>query len=267
MTILSNLSIDLTTFNGRILIVSDLYGHFELLRTGLSRLTAVSDELVIITTGNLFDWGPSAKSLLKSIVQRKIGDQKVHVFSVVGFHELLMTDAITQKNNKSLRYYPDTHTRKHWRSLGGKWHDQYDQILLERDIYKIDYPLVINVKTKHGIYIIGSSDIPQDGREWKDIIDTLNKMDSQKLRIMATNITRSRYFLDSGKVIDNVSLVVLGAHQPKEIAYGQRSNAVINKQITCLFPNDWNGLSSAPLDFKIRILDITDTELGRLYEV
>jgi hypothetical protein len=57
-------------------------------------------------------------------------------------------------------------------------------------------------------------------------------MDSQKLRIMATNITRSRYFLDSGKVIDNVSLVVLGAHQPKEIAYGQRSNAVINKQIT-----------------------------------
>jgi hypothetical protein len=80
MTILSNLNIDLTNFNGRILIVSDLYGHFELLRTGLSRLTAVSDELVIITTGNLFDWGPSAKSLLKSIVQRKIGDQKVHVF-------------------------------------------------------------------------------------------------------------------------------------------------------------------------------------------
>ncbi|MCZ0103493.1 TrhO, partial [Raoultella ornithinolytica] len=71
MTILSNLNIDLTTFNGRILIVSDLYGHFELLRTGLSHLTAVSDELVIITTGNLFDWGPSAKSLLKSIVQRK----------------------------------------------------------------------------------------------------------------------------------------------------------------------------------------------------
>lgn len=31
MTILSNLSIDLTDFSGRILIVSDLYGHFELL--------------------------------------------------------------------------------------------------------------------------------------------------------------------------------------------------------------------------------------------
>ncbi len=37
MTILSNLSIDLTDFTGRILIVSDLYGHFELLLKGLYR--------------------------------------------------------------------------------------------------------------------------------------------------------------------------------------------------------------------------------------
>ncbi len=79
---------------------------------------------------------------------------------MVGFHELLMTDAITQKYLKTFRYFPDTHTRKHWRSLGGSWHDSYDQILLERDIYKIDYPLVINLKTKLGTYIIGSSDIP-----------------------------------------------------------------------------------------------------------
>lgn len=266
MTILSNLNIDLTNFDGRILLVSDLYGHFELLHKGLSDLTATGDELVIITTGNLFDWGPSAKTLLKSIVQRKIGNQKVHFFSVVGFHELLMTDAITQKNIKNPRYYPDTHTRKHWRSLGGKWHDQYDQILLERDVYKIDYPLVINLKTKHGTYIIGSADIPQDGREWKDIIESLNKMDSQKLRIMASNITRSRYFLNSGKAIDNVSLVVLGAHQPKHIAAEREFHGELNKQVTCLFPNDWNGLSVAPLDFKITFLDITDTELGIYYD-
>ncbi|MBL2359306.1 TrhO, partial [Klebsiella pneumoniae] len=97
------------------------------------------------------------------------------------------TDAITQKNLKSFRYFPDTHTRKHWRSLGGSWHDSYDQILLERDIYKIDYPLFINLKTRLGNYIIGSSDIPQDGRDWSDIIATLNKMDNQSLRIMASN--------------------------------------------------------------------------------
>nr|WEH86948.1 hypothetical protein PZA14_26585 [Klebsiella pneumoniae] len=59
MTILSNLSIDLTDFTGRILIVSDLYGHFELLLKGLSKLTQSGDEVVVITTGNLFDWGPS----------------------------------------------------------------------------------------------------------------------------------------------------------------------------------------------------------------
>ncbi len=55
MTILSNLSIDLTDFTGRILIVSDLYGHFELLLKGLSKLTQSGDEVVVITTGNLFD--------------------------------------------------------------------------------------------------------------------------------------------------------------------------------------------------------------------
>ena len=66
------------------------------------------------------------------------GDRKVHFFTVVGFHELLMTDAITQKNIKTFRYFSGYNiTRKHWRSLGGSWHDSYDQILLERDIYKI----------------------------------------------------------------------------------------------------------------------------------
>lgn len=65
MTILSNLSIDLTDFSGRILIVSDLYGHFELLLKGLSKLTQSGDEVVVITTGNLFDWGPSPCACLR----------------------------------------------------------------------------------------------------------------------------------------------------------------------------------------------------------
>lgn len=266
MTILSNLSIDLNDFTGRILIVSDLFGHFELLIKGLSKLTRPGDEVVIITTGNLFDWGPSAPQLLEAIVYKKFGDRKVHFFTVVGFHEMLMTDAITQKNLKSFRYFPDTHTRKHWRSLGGSWHDSYDQILLERDIYKIDYPLVINLKTRLGNYIIGSSDIPQDGRDWSDIIATLNKMDNQSLRIMASNITRSRYFLESGNSIEGISLVVLGAHQPDHIGQIFKGEATLAKSTVCLFPNNWDGLSAAPLDFKIRFIDITETESGSCYE-
>lgn len=71
MTILSNLSIDLSSFTGRILIVSDLYGHFNSLIKGLSDLTSSEDEVVILTTGNMFDWGPSAKTLLESIVYHR----------------------------------------------------------------------------------------------------------------------------------------------------------------------------------------------------
>ena len=78
MTILSNLSIDLTDFTGRILIVSDLYGHFELLLKGLSKLTQSGDEVVVITTGNLFDWGPSPVSCLRQWFTKKFGDRKVH---------------------------------------------------------------------------------------------------------------------------------------------------------------------------------------------
>lgn len=265
MTILSNLSINLSDFTGRILIVSDLYGHFELLHKGLSELTQPGDEVVIITTGNLFDWGPSARQLLEAIVYKKFGNRKVHFFTVVGFHELLMTDTITQKNPGSFRYYPDTHTRKHWRSLGGSWHDSYDQILLERDIYKIDYPLVINLKTRLGSYIIGSSDIPQDGRDWNAIMATLNKMDNQNLRVMASNITRSRYFVESGSTIENISLVVLGALHDHQ-ANIQKDVTDLAKKTVCLFPNDWDGLSHAPLDFKIRFLDITEKERGSYYE-
>lgn len=72
MTILSNLSIDLTDFTGRILIVSDLYGHFELLLKGLSKLTQSGDEVVVITTGNLFDWGPSPCQLLEAVVYKNL---------------------------------------------------------------------------------------------------------------------------------------------------------------------------------------------------
>ena len=266
MTILSNLSIDLTDFTGRILIVSDLYGHFELLLKGLYKLTRSGEEVVIITTGNLFDWGPSACQLLEAVVYKKFGDRKVHFFTVVGFHELLMTDAITQKNIKTFRYFPDTHTRKHWRSLGGSWHDSYDQILLERDIYKIDYPLVINLKTRLGTYIIGSSDIPQEGRDRNTIMATLNKMDNLNLRIMASNITRSRHYLESGNSIKDKSLVVLGVHQPKQ-RYGIFKNEIeLAKSTLCLFPNDWDGLSNAPKDFKIRFLDITESEHGSCYD-
>lgn len=266
MTILSNLSIDLTDFTGRILIVSDLYGHFELLLKGLSKLTQSGDEVVVITTGNLFDWGPSPCQLLEAVVYKKFGDRKVHFFTVVGFHELLMTDAITQKYLKTFRYFPDTHTRKHWRSLGGSWHDSYDQILLERDIYKIDYPLVINLKTKLGTYIIGSSDIPHDGGDWNTVMATLNKLDNQNLRIMASNITRTRYFLESGKTMDDISLVVLGVHQPDQLKRILSGQTELAKSTLCLFPNNWDGLSNAPLDFKIRFLDITESEYGSCYE-
>lgn len=196
----------------------------------------------------------------------RFGDRKVHFFTVIGFHELLMTDAITQKNFKNIRYFPDTHTRKIWRSLGGEWHDKYDQILLERDIYKIDYALVINLKTSHGNYIIGSSDIPQNGRDWNDVIETLNKMDSQKLRVVASNISRSRYYLESGNPIENVSLVVLGSHQPRHIEEILDTNSKLKEQAVCLFPNNWDGLTSVPLNFKVRFLDITDTVCGSYYE-
>ncbi len=46
---------------------------------------------------------------------------------------------------------------------------------------------------------------------------TLNKLDNQNLRIMASNITRTRYFLESGKTMDDISLVVLGVHQPDQL--------------------------------------------------
>ncbi|MFR4186668.1 MAG: hypothetical protein ACLT24_21485, partial [Klebsiella sp.] len=38
------------------------------------------------------------------------------------------------------------------------------------------------------------------------------------------------------------------------------------KSTLCLFPNNWDGLSNAPLDFKIRFLDITESEYGSCYE-
>ncbi|MDR8346021.1 TrhO, partial [Acinetobacter baumannii] len=71
--------------------------------------------------------------------------------------------------------------------------------------------------TKLGTYIIGSSDIPHDGGDWNTLMATLNKLDNQNLRIMASNITRTRYFLESGKTIDDISLVVLGVHQPDQL--------------------------------------------------
>lgn len=76
MTILSNLSIDLNDFTGRILIVSDLFGHFELLIKGLSKLTRPGDEVVIITTGNLFDWARLPPNCLKRLFIKNLVTEK-----------------------------------------------------------------------------------------------------------------------------------------------------------------------------------------------
>ncbi len=91
MTILSNLSIWPTDFTGRI-FDHDLW-TFELLLRAL-KLTQSGDEVVVITTGNLFD-GPSPVSCW-AVVYKKFGNRS-SFFHCGGFHELLMTDAITQK--------------------------------------------------------------------------------------------------------------------------------------------------------------------------
>lgn len=108
------------------------------------------------------------------------------------------------------------------------------KFLFERDIYKIDYPLV-NLTSKQGFenYIIGSSDILR----WPGLEryhSYLKQNDNQSLRIMASNITRSRYFLESGNSIEGISLVVLGAHQPDHIGQIFKGEAALAKSTVCL---------------------------------
>ena len=91
---------------------------------------------------------------------------------------------------------------------------------------------------------------------------TLNKLDNQNLRIMASNITRTRYFLESGKTIDDISLVVLGVHQPDQLKRILSGQTELAKSTLCLFPNNWDGLSNAPLISKLDFLTSLKVNMG-----
>ncbi len=60
-------TIDLTNFSGRIFFLADPHGHYSALCNLIQSVTKPEEEIVIFSTGNLFDYGPEPIELMKAI--------------------------------------------------------------------------------------------------------------------------------------------------------------------------------------------------------
>ncbi|STN24899.1 TrhO [Escherichia coli] len=60
-------TIDLTNFSGRVFFLADPHGHYSTLCNLIHSISEPDEELIVFSTGNLFDYGPEPMELMTAI--------------------------------------------------------------------------------------------------------------------------------------------------------------------------------------------------------
>lgn len=90
-------TIDLTNFSGRIFFLADPHGHYSALCNLIQSVTKPEEEIVIFSTGNLFDYGPEPIELMKAINSGFFDGRFVRHFSAAGAGEEMLKKLVTIK--------------------------------------------------------------------------------------------------------------------------------------------------------------------------
>ena len=143
---------DLSGRTGRALVVGDIHGCFDLLRTELAKIgyDAAADTLFLL--GDIVDRGPQSATFADWL----------HLPRVLGNHEVMCRNALTNRSAAGFH-----------RRYGGAWFDRYDQPTRERMVQQLmDAPLAIELVTPRGRKV-GLIHADVDGYDWVELIANL----------------------------------------------------------------------------------------------
>ncbi|WP_173430658.1 metallophosphoesterase, partial [Salmonella enterica] len=83
-------TIDLTNFSGRVFFLADPHGHYSTLCNLIHSISEPDEELIVFSTGNLFDYGPEPMELMTAINTGIFDGRSVRVFSAAGAGEEML---------------------------------------------------------------------------------------------------------------------------------------------------------------------------------
>lgn len=189
---------DLRSFNGRIFVVSDIHGHYDILNEALSSVSFDKSCDKLFSCGDWTDRGPYSEFVLDYL-------SEPWIHSIQGNHEQMFIDASESgldENNRSVLTLLQN---------GGVWAFMIDE-KHEKTIYEMfkSLPLAMQLDTKWGSVGLVHAEVPfNDWNEFKQI--TQAEYDWNGIAVLQW--ARNRYKSKSEKIIPGIDLVISG-HTP-----------------------------------------------------
>jgi len=157
--------LNLTHYSGRVFFLSDPHGHYSLLSELLKSVTVPGEDIVIICTGNIFDYGPESAEMLQAVVNGKFEGCSVRFYSVMGSGEKLMSRILPAPVNGMRKYYPSSYEQENWINKGGSWHKDFNRYHLEELLTSLtdtQLPIIFQVRFRNNITfgVVSSDYIP-----------------------------------------------------------------------------------------------------------
>jgi hypothetical protein len=213
-------TLDLTNFSGRIFFIADIYAHYSSLCHLLNSITSDSDEVVILSTGNLFDYGPEPLELITAIESNFFAARHIHFFSAAGAGELMLMKLLPENPDRR-KFYPSTFENERWVSHGGSWHKNINRYYLEGLITRLkasQLPILLHAILPGSISVgVSASDYYPVRNSFQDTYNALKSFNNINITSFQGQFFYGMDHSITPKIIEGVNLMVLGRNPVNSI--------------------------------------------------
>ena len=213
-------TLDLTNYSGRVFFLADLYAHYSALCHLISSITTDNEDVVVLSTGNLFDYGPEPLELLKAIESNFFAGRHVQFFSVAGAGEVMLMKLIPENPDRR-KFYPTTFENDRWSCHGGSWHKSVNRFYLEDLISKLmatQLPLVLRAKFPGSISVgLCASDYCPVRNSFLDTYNALKSFNKMNINCIRGQFLFGMDHAMTPQIIGGVNLMIMGRNPVNSI--------------------------------------------------
>lgn len=213
-------TLDLTNFTGRIFFLADPYAHYSALCHLITSITKENEDVVILATGNLFDYGPEPMDLLTAIESNFFAGRRIQFYSATGAGEVMLMKLLPENPDRR-KFYPSTYENDRWSSHGGLWHKCVNRFYLEELISKLmatQLPLMLRADLPGSIRIgFCSSDYCSVRKSFPDTYNALKSFNKSNINSYRGQFIFGMDHAMTPQLIDGVNLMILGRNPVNSI--------------------------------------------------
>jgi serine/threonine protein phosphatase 1 len=192
---------DLRNFKGRIFVVSDLHGHYDLLHDALREMGFNSATDLLFVIGDWTDRGPDSQYVLDYV-----NESWVH--SVQGNHEKMFIDGFES------HWHPNNRSVLTLKAHGGEWIwrlTDLDKILIHEAFTNMPIGMELLLPNEKKVAMI-HAEVPYN--DWNKFLN-ISKAELEWDGLATAQWARRRYSAADGTLVKNADLVMVG-HTPTD---------------------------------------------------